>query len=286
MDKKEKPFDIPAFLDYIRIEGTKDKQLHVAEYDTNSTLLLESTPIGIDFYLLAIKTNPDIQPPEGMSDAYAYFDSPDKILKWNYSSALAGYNILISSELLGKQAKAYNFMHYNNHEALYLMPDEKDTLLDLFRKAHTEYQKEAFSKDIIVSYAALILSYVQVFYNRQFESRRSIYNKVVTDFYEQLDTYFSIANERLLVLPSVTYFAEKANLTANYFGDVIKHFTGNSPQDHIQEYIIRLAKNRLRETNLTVSEIAYSLGFEYPTYFTRFFRKETGVTPTVFRNQL
>lgn len=156
--------------------------------------------------------------------------------------------------------------------------------MDLFEKAYQEYEKENYAQGIIVSYASLILSYVESFYKRQFESRKTAYNKVVDDFYLRLNAYFN-ENQDTITLPSVTYFAEKANLSANYFGDVIKHFTGISPQDHIRDNIIQTAKNKLSQTSLSVSEIAYSLGFDYPTYFTRFFRKETGFTPSVYRNQ-
>lgn len=121
----------------------------------------------------------------------------------------------------------------------------------------------------MLSYAALILSYIQSFYNRQFDTRAKLYNETVANFYKNLEDYYD-NDKPVNHTPTVSYFAEKANLSSNYFGDMIKHYTGSSPQDHIQQLIIQIAKNKLRNTSLTISEIAYSLGFDYPTYFTRF----------------
>lgn len=180
--------------------------------------------------------------------------------------------------------KEYNFSGYNNHEALFLTPEEKKTLEDLFLKAYQEYGKTTFSREVIVSYAALILSYISLFYKRQFDSRSRQYNQVVADFYRHSEEHISEKDE-LPVLPSVGFFAEKAFLSVNYFGDLIKHYTGQPPQYHIHQSLLQVAKRKLRQTTVPVSEIGYSLGFEYPTYFTRFFKKETGITPLVFRRQ-
>ena len=122
------------------------------------------------------------------------------------------------------------------------------------------------------------------YYERQFQDRSKVYNKVVADFYKQLDQYYNDDNHKE-VLPTVAHFADKANLSTNYFGDVIKHYTGQSPLELVHENIIQVAKKMLLNTKDSVNEIAYSLGFEYPNYFSRFFTKKTGLSPKVFRNQ-
>ncbi len=281
--------NIIDFARYLNIESSKSDDIHIVQYESQSEIRLQSKPIHIDFYLLAIKKNCDNNLDFGQTafdkaDYYLYFDAPDKTLSWDLKKSLSGYNILISKRTFSKYAKDYNFMHYHNHEALFVNKEEEVILLDLFKKAYSEYNKNDFSKEIVISYASLILTYIHNFYKRQFETRSKLYNKVVADFYEHLEDHFDSTLE-LIELPSVSYFAQKANLSSNYFGDVIKHFTGNSAQSHIHQHIIQLAKNKLRQSSLTISEIAYSLGFDYPTYFTRFFKKETGITPTVFRNQ-
>ncbi|EOR28632.1 Bacillibactin transport regulator [Elizabethkingia meningoseptica] len=219
-----------------------------------------------------------------MSSSYLFLDKPGNNMEWDLSGPFIGYGIFVNAKLLDKFAKDYTFTGYTRHEALFLTDRESKVLYDLFIKAYEEYQREDFSQDILVSYAVLILSYTQNFYERQFESRSKIYNKVVADFYKELDWYFRKDNS-IDTFPSVAYFADRVHLSVNYFGDVIKHFTGQSPIEHIHQYIIQSAKVKLRETKLSINEIAYSLGFEYPTYFTRFFRKKTGISPKIFRNQ-
>jgi len=278
-------YNIPSFLKYINVKGNNSDIIQVIHYDEHPDILLKSLPAQIDFYLLALKDKIEVQSPiESMSDSYLYLDKPGNTIEWDLQHPFCGYAIFINEKLLSKAVKDVSFANYDRHEALFLTPEEKDTLYDLFSKAYIEYKKENYAKEVLVSYTSLIISYTQIYYERQFQSRSKIYNKVVADFYQQLDACLN-DTDRIPELPSVTYFAEKANLSTNYFGDLIKHFTGTSPIDHIHEAIIQVAKNRLRQTKLSVSEIAYGLGFDYPTYFTRFFRQKTGISPKAFRNQ-
>ncbi|QEM03771.1 AraC family transcriptional regulator [Mucilaginibacter rubeus] len=109
-------------------------------------------------------------------------------------------------------------------------------------------------------------------------------NKVINDFHSNLEGYF--ANEAARSgFPSVAYFAEKAFLSTNYFGDLVKHLTGKSATDYIQNYAITLAQQKLLNSTLTIGEISRSLGFEYPNYFAFFFRRKTGLSPTDYRKQ-
>jgi AraC family transcriptional activator of pobA len=149
---------------------------------------------------------------------------------------------------------------------------------------YDEFQKVHYSKDILLGYIALLLGYTQTFYDRQFNTRTTIYNNVISDFYQNLKNYFT-HDKDVSGLPSVAYFAQKSFLSPNYFGDLIKHLTGKSPLEHIQNFIVEIAKQKLQNTSLSISEISYSMGFDYPNYFARFFRKKTGLSPKAFRNQ-
>lgn len=278
-------YNIPSFLKYINVKGTNSDLIQVVYYDQHPDLLLKSRPVEIDFYILALKDKIEVQSPIAhMSDSYLYLDKPGNRIEWDLKNRFSGYAIFIHEKFLSRIFKDVSFADYTRHEALFLTVEEKDILYDLFSKSYNEYQKENFSKEVLISYASLIVSYTQIYYERQFEARSKLYNKVVADFYQQLDAYLNNP-DGLSGLPSVSYFAKRANLSTNYFGDLIKHFTGTSPIDHIHEGIIQLARKKLRQTKLSVSEIAYSLGFDYPTYFTRFFRQKTGISPKVFRNQ-
>ena len=282
-----KTYNIPNFLKHLNIDNSKSDAINVSRYDEH--IKLKSEPIRIDFYLLAIKSNFDKNIDYGKtsldkSNSCLFLDRPNAILQWNLTKLLSGYHILINAIFFNRYANDYNFIDYDNHETLFLTEDEKNILIDIFAKAYFEYKKSDFSIKILVAYANLILAYTHSFYKRQFETRSGIYNKVVADFYKNLDKYFNDKKESK-ALPTVSFFAKKSNLFPNYFGDVIKHFTGSSPLEHIHNRIITIAKNKLRQRHLTVREIAYSLGFDYPSYFTRFFKKETGITPTDFRDR-
>ncbi len=280
-----KTFNIPSFLKYMNIDASDNNQIQVIHYDEHPNLLLESEPVQLDFYLMALKDNIDVAPPiEEMSSAYIFLDKPGNILEWKLDKAFSGYAIFINSKLLDKFAKDYSFSGYTRHEALYLTERENKILFDLFIKAFDEFKSENASNDVLISYATLILSYTKNYYERQFQDRSKVYNKVVADFYKQLDQYYNDDNHKE-VLPTVAHFADKANLSTNYFGDVIKHYTGQSPLELVHENIIQVAKKMLLNTKDSVNEIAYSLGFEYPNYFSRFFTKKTGLSPKVFRNQ-
>lgn len=279
-------YTIPQFLDYLGVRGPKDEAIDVIHYDEHLLhIRSQSTPVSIDFYSLSLKEYANgPRNADGLPESYIYLDTPNKTLEWDTCEELSGYGIAINAKLLEPFIKQYSFATYKSHEALFLTTEEKTVLLDLFQKAYTEYGKDQVVRPVIVSYAVLILSYVQLFYERQFQSRTILYHRVVADFYGQLEEYFNSEND-IRELPTVAYFAEKANLSTNYFGDLIKVFTGKSPQTHIHQQVIQVAKVRLRQSTASVSEIAYTLGFDYPTYFTRFFKKETGITPTVFRQQ-
>nr|WP_315247431.1 helix-turn-helix domain-containing protein [uncultured Flavobacterium sp.] len=285
----EKTYNIQDFLSYANIDGYKNNHIHLTQYEEQPNIRKQSASIQIDFYLLAIKLNYDKEQNYGQtkldqSDSFVYLDQPGNHLEWSLSETLSGYHILIDAVVFKKLAREYSFVHYKNHEGLFITKEEENIIIDLFQKAYAEFKKDNFSKDIVLSYASLILSYIQSFYNRQFDTRSKLYNETVANFYKNLEDYYKNdkpANHS----PTVSYFAEKANLSSNYFGDMIKHYTGNSPQEHIQQLIVQTAKNKLRNSQLSISEIAYNLGFEYPTYFTRFFKKATGITPNVFRNQ-
>lgn len=285
----EKLYNIQDFLSYANIDSFKSNHIQLTQYEQHPNIRKQSPQIRIDFYMLAIKLNYDKKQNYGQTeldkaDSFIYLDQPGNYLEWSLTETLSGYHILIDPVIFKKIAREYNFVHYKNHEALFISKEEENTVTDLFKKAYQEFKKENFSKDVVVSYASLILSYIQNFYNRQFDTRAKLYNETVSNFYKNLEDYYK--NDKTSNhSPTVSYFAEKANLSPNYFGDMIKYYTGYSPQDHIQQLIIQIAKNKLRNSQLSVSEIAYSLGFDYPTYFTRFFKKATGITPNIFRNQ-
>ena len=184
--------------------------------------------------------------------------------------------------------KRYNFFDYEIHEALHLSPREKEIMWSLYHKMETEYRNnpDEFSKSIILSHLDSMLKYAQRFYKRQFIDRKPLSGKTVTNFNDSLDVYFGRGDAGEKGLPSVTYIASQLHLSPKYLSDLLKQETGKTALELIHLYLISQAKNMLVAGDRSISEIAYRLGFENPPYFSRLFKKEVGMSPKEFKNQL
>lgn len=194
---------------------------------------------------------------------------------------------LIRGTSLGKNIKKYTFFSYAVNEALHLSQQEKGIVMDCLSKISIELEHpiDKHSKELIAMNIELLLNYCMRFYERQFITRSDANRDALTRFEQLLDEYFHSQQPEHDGLPSVRYFADKICLSPNYFGDMIKKETGITPQERIQEKIIELAKEQIVETDHTVSQIAYTLGFQYPQHLCRLFKKKVGCTPNEYRAQ-
>jgi AraC-like DNA-binding protein len=193
---------------------------------------------------------------------------------------------LLHGTSLGSKMKEYTFFSYETSEALHLSDKEKETLYDCIEKIETELQEniDHYSQTLIVSNIELLLNYCQRYYGRQFITRKGSNRTIVEKVADVLTKYFNSNELNKNGLPSVTYLAEKVNLSPNYLSDLLKKETGMNAKDTIHYYLIEEAKRILLGTNKSISEIAYELGFEYPQYFSKLFKQKTGNTPQEFRN--
>lgn len=158
-------------------------------------------------------------------------------------------------------------------------------MLECFGKIREELERgiDKHSKMLIISNIELFLNYCVRFFDRQFITRENINRDTLTRFERLLDEYFESNLPQIDGLPSVTYFAEKMNLSANYFGDLLKKETGKSPLEYIQTKVIDIAKEKFFDQSKSISEIAYELGYKYPQHFTRLFKQKVGVSPNEWR---
>lgn len=195
---------------------------------------------------------------------------------------------LLRGTSLGKNIKKYTFFSYEVNEALHLSEEERSIVMDCLKiiRMELEHGVDKHSKTLLVNHIELLLNYCMRFYERQFITRGKTNRDVLTRFENLLDEYFESALAEQDGLPTVKYFADKLCLSSNYFGDMFKKETGKSPQEYIQEKVIELAKERISDTADTVSQIAYSLGFQYPQHFCRLFKKRVGYTPSEYRVQI
>ena len=195
---------------------------------------------------------------------------------------------LLRGTSLGKSIKKYTFFSYEVNEALHLSEEEISIVMDCLKiiRMELEHGVDKHSKTLLVNHIELLLNYCMRFYERQFITRGKTNRDVLTRFENLLDEYFESTLAEQDGLPTVKYFADKLCLSSNYFGDMFKKETGKSPQEYIQEKVIELAKERISGTADTVSQIAYSLGFQYPQHFCRLFKKRVGYTPSEYRAQI
>lgn len=193
---------------------------------------------------------------------------------------------LLRGTSLGRAMKEYTFFSYDVFEALHLSAEEQRTVLECFGNIASElnHSIDNHSQRLIVSNIELFLNYCTRFYERQFITRKHVNSDVLSHFENLLNDYFKSDLPQKQGLPSVKYCADKLHLSANYLGDLIKKETGKSAQEHVQLRLIEIAKEKMFEKQKSVSQIAYELGFEYPQYFSRLFKKRTGMTPNEYRN--
>ena len=222
--------------------------------------------------------------------------SPDQVISVQLSESdvtthpPSGYILAIHPDFfygtsLAPKLGKYAFFNYSVREALFLSEKEEATILNIFKHIQGEYQAnlDRFSQQIIISQLELLLNYADRFYQRQFLTRKKSNDQLLDKLESYLNDYFD--GEGLLDkgLPSVHDAAAELNLTSDYLSSMLKSLTGQTTQQHIHHKVIELAKVKLSTTDLSVGQVAYSLGFEHPQSFNKLFKSKTNQTPLEYR---
>jgi AraC-like DNA-binding protein len=200
-----------------------------------------------------------------------------------------GYALLFHPDFLYKHPlattiKNYGFFSYAVNEALHLSEKEERNIVEIFQKIDDEYQHiDRHTQDIILAQIDLLLNYSNRFYERQFITRKAVNHDLLTGMEQLLNDYFGKEEALKQGLPTVEYLAGQLNVSPHYLSDMLRSLTGQSTQHHIQAKLIEKAKEYLTVTNLSVAEIAYLLGFEYPQSFNKLFKKKVNISPLEFR---
>lgn len=298
----EKIIQLDSVDTYNKLYGLETMHPLVSVIDlTRATKTVNHIQINYGVYALFLKGGKECDIKYGRRE-YDYQEgtivsfAPGQVVRVDMKEEVAHpkvYGILFHPDIirgtsLGQTIKNYGFFAYASHEALHLSLRERTTIMDCLDKIRTELEHaiDKHSKSLIVMNIELLLSYCLRFYERQFITREAVNKDILQKFEDQLDSYFTHHPAEEKGLPTVKYFADKAYLTPNYFGDLIKKETGKSAQEYIQYKLVERAKDLITETDLTMSEIAYELGFQYPQHFGRLFKKQAGITPNMYRKTI
>ncbi|GAA0884383.1 AraC family transcriptional regulator [Sphingobacterium siyangense subsp. cladoniae] len=254
----------------------------------------------LDFYMISLKNGIGGKMYYGQQEfdfdnGLMAFMEPNQIFRIqpdpNSTEKRSGWMLLIHPDFLwntslSKNIKHYDYFDYSVSEALFLSDKEEQTLNTIIEHIKQEYHAniDKFSKNIIVSHVEALLNYAERFYHRQFLTREKANHQILEQLEDLLDTYFAqeITENGL---PSVQFVAEKLNVSSSYLGNLLRVLTGQYTQQYIHEKLIYVAKEKLSTTNLSISEIAYGLGFEHSQAFSRLFKSKTSQSPVEFRSK-
>ena len=299
----KQPYRIKTISEYHQILG-----IAKPEHPLVSVINLESfTPpagnseisIVFEFYIVSLKRNLTGkvkynygQQQYDFDEGILFFISPGQIFSFAADDHFktSGWMLLIHPDFLwntslAKSIKQYEYFDYTVNEALFVSEKEEMTIVKIIQNIEQEYHSniDKFSHAIIISQLESLLNYSERFYQRQFITRRKIHHQTLDRLENLLAIYFDSEELVKKGLPTVQYVAGSLNLSPNYLSGLLKTLTGRSTQQHIQDKLIEKAKEKLSTTDLSVSEIAYELGFDYPQSFGKLFKAKTSLSPLEFR---
>jgi AraC family transcriptional activator of pobA len=254
-----------------------------------------------DFYSIAMKRVKHTkfkygQQSSDFDEGVLFFMSPGQVFtvemeKGREEHSREGWMILIHPDFLwntslAKTIKQHEFFNYSVFEALHLSDKEKTMLTAIAENIEQEYHAniDKFSESVIIAHLELLLTYSERFYQRQFITRKIANHEILIKLEDLLSNYFNSAALAKKGLPSVTYVADKLNISPGYLSGLLKSLTGLNTQQHLHNKLIDLAKEKLSTTSLSVSEIAYDLGFEHLQSFSKLFKTKTSLSPLEFRH--
>jgi AraC family transcriptional regulator, transcriptional activator of pobA len=297
------PLRIKTITEFHRLWGLPQPEyplISVVDYSTiNPSAANIPASVIFECYTIAIKRNMGFKMIYGQQqydfdEGVMMFVAPNQVLKIETAEHVtanhSGWILLIHPDFLwntplAKTIKQYEYFNYAANEALFLSEKEEATINHIIQNIQQEYHSniDKFSQGIIISQIETLLNYAERFYQRQFITRKVANHKVLDRLEEILADYFNSENLVTKGPPTVQYIANALNISPSYLTGLLKVLTGRSTQQHVQDKLIEKAKEKLSTTALSVSEIAYELGFEHPQSFSKLFKIKTNLSPREFR---
>jgi AraC-like DNA-binding protein len=298
----QKPYYVKTISEFHRFRGLPQPEhplISIVDYAKLNRLASEnSTTLVFGYYVISLKRGVCKmfygQNEYDFDEGVLYFMAPNQTLRVNSSpdesSERSGWLLLIHPDFLWKttlasKIKQYGFFDYSANEALFLSEKEEEILNKIIQNIRQEYHTniDKFSQSIIISQIETLLNYSERFYQRQFITRKITNHQILTRLENLLTDYFNSDDLATKGLPTVHYIADTLNISQSYLSGLLKLLTGQNTQQHIHEKLIQKAKEKLSTTNLSVSEIAYELGFEHSQSFSKLFKTKTKYSPLAFR---
>lgn len=299
MKAPERVASINALHQFLGLKKPSNPLISVFSFDEvklePETIL---SAITADFYVVALKNDCAGgkcrygQQYYDFDEGIMYFIAPHQVLQFEdvLLNGVKGYILVVHPDFLqgyplASQIKNYGYFSYIANEALHLSEKEEKSIKDIMENIGSEVEAnmDAFTQDLLVSNIDLLLKYCDRFYNRQFLTRKAVNNSLLSKLEKLLDDYFKSDKLAVSGIPTVQFIARELNLSPNYLSDMLRSLTGQTTQHHVQNRLIEKAKELLTTTGMSVSEIAYHLGFEHPQSFHRLFKNRTAVSPAQFR---
>ncbi|KFF26532.1 helix-turn-helix domain-containing protein [Chryseobacterium vrystaatense] len=255
----------------------------------------------LNFYMISLKIGINGKVKYGQQEydfdeGTMFFISPNQVFRIeadpdpDSQAKQSGWMLLVHPDFLwntplARIMKQYDFFDYSVNEALFLSKKEEQTINSIIENIQLEYRAntDRFSQNIIISHLETLLNYSERFYERQFITRKITHHQILNRLENLLNDYFGNSDLTSKGLPAVRFIADELHISSNYLSRLLKTLTGQSTQQFIQDKLIEKAKEKLSTTELSVSEIAYELGFEHPQSFTKLFKNKTNLTPVEFR---
>lgn len=299
MKAPERVSSISALHQFLGLRKPSHPLISVFNFD-NVKLEPETilSAVTTDFYAIALKKDcaggkcKYGQKYYDFDEGMMYFIAPHQVLQFEdvLLNDVKGFVLVVHPDFLHGYAlapriKNYGYFSYASNEALFLSGKEEKSIMDIIENVNREIDTnmDAFTQDLLVSNIDLLLKYCDRFYNRQFFTRKKANSDLLAKLEILLDDYFKSGELLEKGIPTVQYVAGELHLSANYLSDMLRVQTGQTTQQHIQNRVIEKAKELLSATSMSVSEIAYHLGFEHPQSFHRLFKNRTSVSPLEFR---
>jgi len=297
------PYRVKTITEFHRLKGLpKPEHPLVSVVDFGSFNPLpeyHSLSWVLDFYSISLKRGFSAQIKYGQQkydfdEGVMFFLSPGQVFRieeeQHSGSKPSGWMLNVHPDFLwntplARTIKRYEYFGYSVNEALFLSEKEEATILNIIQNIQQEYHAniDKFSQDIIIAQIELLLTYSERFYQRQFITRKIANHAILDRLEELLADHFNSDDLVNRGVPTVQSIAEALNVSPNYLSGLLKVLTGQSTQGHIHEKLIEKAKEKLSTTDLSVTEIAYELGFEHPQSFSKLFKTKTNLSPSEFR---